>query len=190
MKQWHILAIIGGLLLLLTVWKRKDLISMVSGVIDTPPEIIAKADGVPVEVESLARAMYSEESAKQARIAIGWAIKNYAKKQGKSITSVVTASKGTANGKYSKQDVKGGKYCTTFKSPDRATLQLASEIISGSIRDPTNGAIQWDAPKAQAALHAKDPVKFKSPETIAANRQREGRRLVMVADVPNTRFWA
>lgn len=190
MKGWHYAIIVAAIVVLLTVWKRKDILSMASGIIETPPEQLAKANGVSVEIESLARAMESEESTTLARTAIGLAVRNRAKRAGKSITQLVTASKGKANGKYSRQDVAGGKYCTTYKSPSRATLNLAEQIISGKIADITKGSHQWDAPKAQAALNKKDPVKYKTPEQVAANRIKEGRKLVMIEGIPNTRFWA
>jgi hypothetical protein len=176
--------------LILSIWRRKDIMELASGIIETSPEALARTDGVTVEVESLARTMESEESGTAARTAIGWAVKNYAKKAKRSITDVVTKSSNPkANGKYSRQDV-GGKYCASAKSPSRATLTLANAIISGTIADPTKGATQWDAPKAQAALHAKNPIKFKTPEVVAANRIAGGKRMVMVDGVPNTRFWA
>jgi hypothetical protein len=153
MKGIHYALIVVALLVVLSIWKRKDILSMATGIIDDPPEVLAKADGVSIEVESLARAMESEESSTVARTAIGWAVKNRAKRAGKSITQLVTTSKGKSHGKYSRQDVAGGKYCATSKTPSRSTLQLAENIIAGKIPDPTKGAHQWDAPKAQAALN-------------------------------------
>jgi hypothetical protein len=69
-------------------------------------------------------------------------------------------------------------------------LALAESIISGKLQDITKGSHQWDAPKAQDASHKKNPQKFKSSADIAAARMKEGRKLVMVEGVPNTRFWA
>lgn len=190
MKSVHYLLVALAIIAVLSIWRRKDILSLASGIIDTRPEDLAKADGVSIEVESLARAMESEESGTLARTAIGWAVKNRARKVGKSITQLVTQSKGAANGKYSRQDVSGGKYCATSKTPSRATLALAESIINGKIPDPTKGSHQWDAPKAQDALHRKNPSKFKPSEQIAANRIKEGRKLVLIDGIPNTRFWA
>lgn len=189
-RETKVILVILALLFALSVWKRKDIMSAVSGVIKTKPEDVAREDGVPVEVESLARAMESEESGTAARTAVGWAIKNMAKKSGKTITRLVTASKNKdVDGFYSQQD-KGPKYCSTYKSPSGATKQLAQAVHSGAIPDPTHGATQWDAPRAQDALHAKNPTKWKSSEDIKAKRQGEGKRMVMIDGVPNTRFWA
>jgi hypothetical protein len=189
-KGAKIAIIVFVVFLILSAWKRKDIVAAVTGVIETSPVDLARADGVTIEIESLARTMESEESSTAARTAIGWATKNAAKKAGKSITDLVTkANDPKVNGKYSRQDV-GGKWCATSKSPSRATLSLAADILAGKIPDPTKGATQWDAPKAQAALHAKNPAKFKSPEEVAQKRLAAGRKLVVIDGVPNTRFWA
>jgi hypothetical protein len=182
--------IVAAILIVLTVWKRKAIMAIASGVIKTKPEDVARDDGVPVEIESLARAMESEESGNAARTAVGWAIKNKAKKSNKTITRLVTASKNKEiDGFYGQQD-KGPKYCSTYKSPSGSTLQLAQAVYSGSVPDPTRGATQWDAPRAQDALHAKNPTKWKSSEDIKAKREGEGKRMVIIDGVPNTRFWA
>ena len=191
MKKYRWIIIVGAIIFILSIWKGKAGMSLISGIVDTSPEQLAKADGVPVEVESLARAMQSEESTEKARVAIGWAIKNMAHKQGLSITKLVTKAKDPkVNGKYSRQDVGPSKYCASFVSPSSDTLRLAAAIFSGATPDPTGGATQWDAPKAQAQLHARNPAKYKSPEDIATTRAAAGRTLVIVDGVPNTRFWA
>lgn len=191
MKGIHYAAIVAVIVIILTVWKRKDLIALATGIIATAPSELAKADGVSVEVESLARTMQSEDSGRAARIGIGWATKNMAKKKGQSITQLVTYSKNPAvNGKYSDQKVSGGKYCASHKSPSRETLDIAAAIIAGTIKDPTGGAIQWDAPKTQDALHKKDPAKFKPASEIANARIKAGRRPVQLDGVTTTRFWA
>lgn len=191
MRGLHYALIIGAIVIVLTIWKRKDILALATGIVAIAPAELAKADGVSIEVESLARTMQSEDSGIAARVAIGWAAKNMAKRKGQSITQLVTYSKNpAANGKYSDQRVSGGKYCATHKSPSRETLNLAASIIAGTIPDPTKGATQWDAPKTQDALHKKDPQKFKPSTEIAAARLKAGKRLVQLPDVPNTRFWA
>lgn len=190
MKGIHYAAIVIAIVVLLSFWKRKDLIALATGIIATTPAELAKADGVSIEVESLARTMQSEDSSRAARIGIGWAAKNMAKKKGESITQLVTYSKNPkANGRYSDQKVDGGKYCATHKTPSKETLQLAASIIAGTIKDPTGGAIQWDAPKTQDALHKKDPAKYKPSAEIANSRIKAGRRLVQLDGVSTTRFW-
>lgn len=191
MKGWQYVLAVIAVLVVLSIWKRKDLLALATGIIDTPPEVLARADGVTVEVESLARTMQSEESGTLARTAIGLATVNRAKRAGKSITDLVTYSKNPkANGKYSDQKVSGGKYCATHKAPSRETLNLAANILSGKVKDITKGSHQWDAPKTQDKKHAENPQKWKSSSEVAAIRIKEGRKLVTIEGVPNTRFWA
>ena len=120
------------------------------GVIDTPPEELALADGVDIETESLARVGQSEESGEAGRTAVMWAAKNYAIKRGLTITQLVTSAKHIVNGEHITEDYDGkytrdmvGKYCSTYQAPQASTLVLAKAIIDGVGPDPTFGAIHW-----------------------------------------------
>jgi len=193
-----ILLLFGGIVLW---WKGKDLKDTIDealgdGIIPESPESLAAESGYPLEVYSLARAMQSEESGNEARIAVGWAIKNHAAGH---ITQTVThARKKDKDGKlviyksdgyYGTQSVDPGRYCTTFRSPTSATLKLAGAIMDGTIQDTTSGSVQFDAPELQDKLHAKDPYKYKSSAEIAAKRIKEGKELILVEGVTRTRFW-
>lgn len=132
-----------------TVKALKGVTAMI-GVIDTPPEECAQADGVSVEVESLARVGQSEEFTTTGRTAVMWAAKNMASKRGISITQLVTTAKHIVNGAHIVEEYDGkytrdiaGKYCSTYQQPSASTLVLAKAILDGAVSDPTSGAIHW-----------------------------------------------
>lgn len=185
---------------ILGFWKRKEVTQMIKatvGVVNTPPSELASSDGVDIEVESLARVGQSEESSTAGRTAVMWAAKNMAAKRGISITALVTNAKHKEkhtdddgkvtygpnsitpdyHGLYSMDVV--GKYCSTWRAPTPETLQLAKDIIAGSIDDPTQGATKWDAPGL-----------LSDSDALATRREQEGLHLVLVPGVDKTRFWA
>lgn len=187
--------LLGFLAIVAVFWKGREMKNAItraisaSGVVEVTPVDIAAADGVDVEVETLARCGQSEESSEAGRIAVMWAAKNHCDKLGQTITGTLTHSKDASHGSYAKQN-QGARYCDTFDSPSAHTLDLASQILAGLIDDPTGGATQWDAPKAQnALLAAGTPGYTMDADAVAAQRESEGRELVMLDNVPNTRFW-
>lgn len=140
------------------------------GVIDTPPEELALADGVDIETESLARVGQSEESGEAGRTAVMWAAKNYAIKRGLTITQLVTSAKHIVNGEHITEDYDGkytrdmvGKYCSTYQAPQASTLVLAKAIIDGVVPDPTFGAIHW---LSVTAWGGKTEESFLGPEQL------------------------
>jgi hypothetical protein len=151
--------IVVGIALIIAILRyKKDLsgidalkgVTRMIGVIDTPPAQLAQADGVDVEVESLARVGQSEEMGEAGRTAVMWAAKNYAAKREISITQLVTSAKHIVNGEHIVEDYDGkytrdiaGKFCSTYQQPDPSTLVLAAAILDGSVADPTSGAIHW-----------------------------------------------
>lgn len=163
---------------------------LMEGVVIESPADEAKRLNVDVDTLSLARAMVSEErtSGETARVAVGHAVLNHAKSSKISVTKLVTRSKThpEADGRYSRQDK--GKYCTTFDPPTEDSLVLATNIISGSIPDPTGGATLFDNPTSQDLLHKVYPDKWKSSEEIAAKRQAAGYTAINVEGT-TTRFW-
>jgi hypothetical protein len=196
----QLVAIAVSLGAILAFWKRKEVSQVVKaavGIIDTPPSDLAAADGVDVEVESLARVGQSEESSTAGRTAVMWACKNMAAKRGLTITALVTNAKHKE--KHTDEDGKVtygpnsitpdyhglytmdlvGKYCSTWRTPTQETLQLAKDILAGNIDDPTEGATKWDAPGL-----------LSNADDIAARREQEGLRLVLIPGVDKTRFWA
>ena len=212
MRLWHWLAIGAGSagVLGLSLYARKKAGGSVAGADDRAgkdgkvpgkPEDLARLAGVPVDVYSLARCMEREEGTKAGRIAVGWATRNEARKEKISVTKLLTRStiKDKTTGKvsatfgdgfYGSQELH--KWAATTNPPSAGSIELAKQILAEppKISDPTGGATQWDAPKAQDALHAKKPEKYKTAAEIAAKRQAAGKKLVMVPGVTSTRFWA
>ena len=163
MKSWHWLLI--GISSIIVMWQWRFAMDTVTlalndGIIPTLPVDLAASAGIDIDQYSLARAMQSEESSHDGRVAIGWAIRNHCANLSESITDVLTANpkNPASDGHYSKE--MPGKYCTTAHSPTSTTLDLAASIISGEIPDPTGGATFWDGPAAQDAAHARDPEKY------------------------------
>jgi hypothetical protein len=182
-----LLGVVGFILL---VWKRHfvssrgmSVIASVTGIgiVDETPEELASAQGVSVEVESLARVGQSEETG-DGSIACMWATKNQANRRGMSITALVTLDHdddGNDNkyaGHYSRYH--HGRYCSTFKEPSGEMLTAAAAVISGSIPDPTGGAIHWDAPHGLLSDH-----------NVADRRMKDGLKEFWVDGVTKTRFW-
>ena len=158
---------------------------------------MAKKAGVSVDVYSLARVMESEERKREARIAVGWALRNWARHKNKSITDIVTAGwtkdsnkkaiHSKSHGYYGRQNT--GKYASSISEPSKATLQLAIDILDGKIADITNGAIKFDNVKAQSALAKSGATGYgKTPEQVAIDRQKEGLAMVTIPGI-STRFW-
>lgn len=201
---WFLL-LSGLILAIITLWQRKNPVSalteLATGVVSGDPMVIAANDKMDLDTYCLARAGQSEEnlSSDDAKVAVMWAIKNMAKHKGISIGSLVLHtswvdhkdhSKGRnhpeADMHFSRQDK--SKYCTTLIPPSDNTKALAVQVMQSTIADPTGGAIQFDNTHSQAALHAANPVKYKSPEEIADDRIAAGMSEVTVDGV-STRFW-
>ncbi len=165
------------------------------GVVEADPTGLARASGYPLDVYAMASCMQSEEKTPRGRLAVGLALWNAVKKNRSRIPKQLLFSKRRdGNGHFGTQ---AGRYAATSHPPTATTLQLAEAIIAGRVEDFTQGAIQWDAPKAQDAnhkLYLKDPEKYPeyrfSSKDIEEQRTRAGRRMVLVPGVPDTRFWA
>lgn len=165
------------------------------GVVEADPEGLAFASGYPLDVYAMASCMQSEERTPKGHLAVGLAIWNAAQKNRSHIPNLLLFSTNRdGNGRFGEQ---AGRYAATSHPPTAKTLQLAEAIILGRVEDITDGAIQWDAPKAQDRNHQlflRDPVKYHkyrfSSKDIEAKRIKEKRRPVFVPGVPDTRFWA
>lgn len=153
-------------------------------IVHTDPAVLAALAGVDADLYALAAAMQSEEGTTAGRIAVGCAIINSARAAKMTILRRVAGP----NGLFGQQDT-GNEWCASDEPPSRQTLQLALEVRAGKYGDVTGGATQWDAPKAQDRLHAKDPAKYRTAAEVAARRQAAGAQLVMVPGVTSTRFW-
>ena len=179
----------------------KAVIDMAKGIVSEEPQTLADIAGVDLETYSLARVGQSEEglSSDRAKIAVMYACKNHASKQGKSITAVVTRGNpkrtdyAAANGRYGRQGIH--PYCTTIAAPTQHTLELAQQVIDGTADDETQGAQWWDNPHTQdilATAYPKDEATGKGYYTsaqIAERRISKGATLVNIDGI-STRFWS
>ena len=195
-RGWAIIGVAAAGVLGLALWLRRKAGGSVTGgddrvdgggVVPGDPEKLARAAGLTLEEYALARLMESEESSEPARIAVGWATRNAAQRQGVSIPSLLLRGNLSSKGRFGRQDT--GKWASTSKPPTAGTMLLARKVLAKEMPDPTGGATQWDAPRAQATLNKRDPKKYKAPEQIAEIRQAAGSEMVWVKGVTATRFW-
>ena len=190
-------------LFLFSYWQHKlpptSVTEMIKGIVSGEPQELADAAGVELETYSLARCAQSEVFSDRAKIAVMYACKNHAEKQGKSITAVVTRGNPKrsdytdANGHYGRQGIH--PYCSTIANPTAATIALAQQVIDGTADDETQGAQWWDNPHMQdilALANPKDEATGKGYYTSAqiAERRKEKGAVLVNIDGISTRFWA
>jgi len=204
--MWKIIVAIAVALVLFTWWQHKwnpgvAMLEFTKGIVTTDPQVLADKAGVDLEIYSLARVGQSEEglSSDRAKIAVMFATKNHSRRQGKSITDIVTKGNpkrkdyAQANGRYGRQGIH--PYCSTIAEPTKHTLMLADAVYSGDAQDETEGAQWFDNPHTQDALalaKPKDPVTgegYYTSAQIAERRIAKGATLVEIDGV-STRFWA
>ncbi len=138
----------------------------------SPDELAASAD-LDVDTYTLARMISSEEgnSANIRQAAVAWVMVN-------------NGGTGYAipNGIFGRQG-SGRRPISTSQDPYEGHVDIARAVLNGSIPDPTGGARYFIAPKAQDSLHARDPVKYKSFETVNASRIANGHQPVIVEGI-------
>lgn len=164
--------------------------------VDARPSGLAETAGVDLDTYALASAMQSEESRRAGQVAVGWAVRNYCRRRGCSVSgqllkSVRRGRRQPSHGHFASQEAPG-KWASTARPPTAATLALAREILSDRprIADPTGGAEAWDSPALQDRMHALDPATYpKDSRQVAADRAAAGGVAVRVPGVPDTRFW-
>jgi hypothetical protein len=143
---------------------------------------------IPMAVIAMATMIASEASRKDsAKIGVAWAAMNYMIRTKKGLVPILMP-----DGRFASQNVKGHGYASTAQPPSKRDIQLAEQIIAKKIPDPTHGSIQFDSPKAQRQLVARGAAGYKnSPEAVAAQRRKEGKVEVHLADISpdDLRFW-
>lgn len=142
---------------------------------------------IPMTIIAMATMMASEESKAPSKIAVGWAAMNYMIHTGKGLGPILMP-----DGRFAAQNVKGHGYASTARPPNKADILLAEKVILKRMKDPTGGSIQFDSPKAQRQLVARGaPGYSHSPEAVAAQRRKEGKVEIHVADISpdDLRFW-
>jgi hypothetical protein len=202
----YLLAIGAAIVAIISLWRRKEPITamteMVTGVIQELPADEAARKGLDVETLSLARAMQSEVSGENPRLAVGYSAKRHAARLGISITKLVTTTSKKKDGTHAFPEVLGhyseqrfAKYCSTFQAPTAHTLELAQQVRDGTATDPSQGAELWDNPLLQTALAMAHPYNeethhgYKTPDVIAEERKAHNYSEVTVEGT-TTRFWA
>jgi len=207
--RWWLIGLggLGGTLGLLSFWRRARIAPVIEslttpvietrlhvvnkrGVVEANAKGLAAVAGVSLEQYALASAMQSEEHDDAGRLAVGRAIWNASKGKRSRILKLLLP-----HGKLGEQGIVSS-YAATSKPPTARTLDLAAAIIEGRVPDYLDGAVQWDAPAAQDAMHEKwkkDPQahpKYRyDSKQIAEQREAGGARMVRVSGVPHTRFW-
>jgi hypothetical protein len=164
-----------------------------TGVVPGTPDDLASEANLTSDQYALARMLSSEEgnSDNLIKAAVCWATINWAAKQGQTITQLLThAQTAGHSGMFGTfKDIEEGtalydkadRYASTALDPYDGDGQIASGCLDGSIPDPTSGATHFDRPGGE-----------KHPDTIAANRAKEGFSAVDVPGIDPTviRFWA
>jgi hypothetical protein len=84
-----------------------------------------------------------------------------------------------------------GRYASTSKAASLRDIEIAEKVLAGKFSDPTEGAIQFDAPRTQRIMNKLKPAQYKPPEKVARERQDAGLRPVFLAkeDPELARFW-
>jgi len=166
--------------------------SKVDGVVHRDPKALANEAHVDLDTYALARMVSSEEgrSSNTIRVAVCWAVKNYAAKLGKSIDSILLRANNPDHSGYfgTQKDIdksspdfgKSDRYASTALDPMAGDLEIAISVLLETIPDPTNGATNFDRPAGE-----KDPVR------VAENRVRSGlvAKPVEGIDADKLRFW-
>lgn len=144
----------------------------------------------PQEVEALARAIASEAGGepRQIQVAIGYAVINESNRRNVTIWRLVRGPED----EWGSQGTGGRSYVSSRLAPTPAIMELARRVLAGDETDETEGATNFDSPRAARALirqgHAGyDPVR-NSPEAVADRRRASGLELVLLAGVPEERF--
>lgn len=142
---------------------------------ESPAEIaltIEKKTGksYALPVIALATMIASETSSgpRAAKIAVAWAAKNKAKKEGISLTQLLAP-----RGQFGAQGISGRTYAATAKPPEVVDLDIAAQVYSGSISDTTKGSLYFDSPAAFAKLIETEGY-GKTAAEIAATRKAAG----------------
>jgi hypothetical protein len=164
-----------------------------TGVVPGNPQALADSTTLDLETYALARAISSEEgrSSNAAKLAVGWAMKNYADAHwGGSIAAALLHANYSPHSGYfgTQRNIESGtdgfnasdRYASTANDPYDGDGQIAFAIQNGTLPDPTGGAQYFDRPSGENA------------DKVAANRIAAGLVQVAVDGVNDgdLRFWA
>jgi hypothetical protein len=174
-----------------------------TGCVDASPESLASEAGVDLDTFALAT-MISSEHGNDPQVykeAIGSAALNEAKARKVRISALLLkATDSNHSGKFGAQanmerTLAGGgrpsdRYASTARAPYEDDLAIASLLVNGFTPDFTEGARQYDSPKAQDAGYKKGLYSLNA-EALAAKRIGEGKIEVNPEgiDPQRLRFW-
>lgn len=134
------------------------------------PDDLATSANLDLQTYTLARIISSEEGNAPVLywVAVGWVAVNNS--LGGDVFSYAT------DGSFGRQGT--GRPVSTAVDPYEGHVSTAKAILAGAVADPTGGAKFFIAPKAQDALHARDPNTYKAFDTVNASRLAAGLKLV------------
>ncbi len=136
------------------------------------------------DVEALGRMIASENPRDPLIVqrAIAWTAVNESRRVGKSVANLVMP--GGVPGPQR------GRYASTANAATSDTREVAFDVLSGKVPDPTGGAIQFDAPSTQDALYARGDAQYDAAG-IEARRRADGKVPVYVpgVDPRHMRWW-
>ncbi len=183
-----------GLLFALGTFMRRRTATSVDGTV-VPEDVQALADdaGYPVAVYALARVGASEAGGqkKVAKAAVMWVVMNEATRQRSNVVAVVLGSSGA----FGPQGTGGRNFVSSSHDPQSIDFVTAAGVVDGTIDDPTGGAVNFDSPGAYRDKVDDDgnvvQTAAERAEAFAANREKEGKTLVVLEGVPERtfRFW-
>jgi hypothetical protein len=136
-------------------------------VLDDPYDLASQA-GLPLETYSLARAISSEAGSGtiKEQIGIAWAVKNEARRSGKSIFQITTK-----DGRYQRQ-WGANPYVSSRQDPYERDAEIAQAVISGSQPDPTNSGTHFFNPVAQDRGFAKGDLTKNAKQILDARKSQ------------------
>lgn len=107
----------------------------------------------------------------RARVGVAHAALNMARQQRKKILDLLAPKRVLGS-----QGFNGRGYAATLHAPTIIDVEAAEAALSGSVPDPTGGALHWDSPAAQRRGVAEGWAGYQgnTPEKIAADRIRDG----------------
>ena len=171
-----------------------------TGTVNVDPNAAAREAGVDLDTICLA-AMLSSEHGNDPQVykeQIAFAAINEARARGTSVSHLLLSKNNPRhNGKFGSQaDMESGPphksdgYASTAHVPYEDDMSIASLALSGLIDDYTEGARQFDSPKAQDALYVKGKYSLDA-DGLAAKRINEGKTEVNPEGIdPRVlRFW-
>ena len=175
---------VGLLAGLATFISRRTATAVDGSVVPADIQGLADAAGYPVAVYALARVGASEAGGQKkiAKAGVMWVVMNEANRRGIDVLSVILGDASS----FGPQGTGGRHFVSSSHDPQTIDLATAAGVADGSIDDPTGGALNFDSPGAYP-----DYPDSSKADTFAANRESEGKELVLLDGVAEKtfRFW-